>query len=323
MDLSKYYNDRLYSENVVKALKYGEEFVKKMGGVGMGEEMVIYGFLKLPSCQASKILAKGGVTLADYEKLLYNTRRNNSVDDLTPNLKSALTEAVNLAREVAYKSNAPTYSVFTEDLLYTILISNNVCTRLLSSMGINVTGMCDYCEKFIDVYSENLAKRNQAEQRESAPAPEVRQTERSFMRNLENGNKASSRLSKTLEQYGVDLTLRAYERKLDPVIGRQKETDKVIQILSRRSKNNPVLTGEPGVGKSAVVEGLAQAIAFDNVPQTLRGKIIYSLDLASLLAGTRYRGDFEERLNKLLVEIKSRGDIILFIDEIQIGRAHV
>jgi len=317
MDLSRYYNDPLYSENVVKAMKYGEAFVKKMGGIGMGEEVVVYGFLQIPDCRACKILEKFGVKLSDYEKLLINTKRNNSADDLTPSLKTAINEAEKLARDVAYKSYSSTYSVFTEDLLYTIItLEKGVCAKMLLSMGVNVAAMCDYCEKYIDVYSDNLAQRNQQERMENSDEGEQNSVGRTFMRDLENGSKVNSRLSPTLEPYGVDLTRRAYEKKLDPVIGRQKETEKVIQILSRRSKNNPVLTGEPGVGKSAVVEGLAQAIVADNVPQTLRNKIIYSLDLASMLAGTRYRGDFEERLNKVLNEIKSRGDIILFIDEI-------
>ena len=147
--------------------------------------------------------------------------------------------------------------------------------------------------------------------------------------------------------FGRNLTAAAREGKLDPVIGREKEIERVMQVLSRRTKNNPVLIGEPGVGKTAVVEGLAQAIVKGDIPETLKGKQLYSLDLGALVAGSRYRGDFEERLKKVLKEIRTRGDIILFIDEIhtlvgagaaegaidaasilkpmlaQIGRAHV
>jgi ATP-dependent Clp protease ATP-binding subunit ClpC len=122
--------------------------------------------------------------------------------------------------------------------------------------------------------------------------------------------------SQILDQFGRNLTQMARERKLDPVIGRTKELERVMQILSRRTKNNPVLVGEPGVGKTAIVEGLAQKIVNNDVPDTLRDKQLYTLDLGSLVAGSRYRGDFEERLKKVLKEIKSRGDIILFIDEI-------
>ena len=122
--------------------------------------------------------------------------------------------------------------------------------------------------------------------------------------------------SAILDQFGRNLTQAAREGKLDPVIGRSKEMERVMQILSRRTKNNPVLLGEPGVGKTAVVEGLSQAIVHGDVPETLRDKQLYSLDMGSLVAGSRYRGDFEERLKKVLKEVRTRGDIILFIDEI-------
>ena len=122
--------------------------------------------------------------------------------------------------------------------------------------------------------------------------------------------------SLVLDQFGRNLTQAAREGKLDPVIGREKEIERVMQVLSRRTKNNPVLIGEPGVGKTAVVEGLAQAIVKGDIPETLKDKPLYSLDLGALVAGSRYRGDFEERLKKVLKEIRTRGDIILFIDEI-------
>ncbi|MGA0081869.1 MAG: ATP-dependent Clp protease ATP-binding subunit, partial [Ilumatobacteraceae bacterium] len=122
--------------------------------------------------------------------------------------------------------------------------------------------------------------------------------------------------SQILDQFGRNLTQLARDNKLDPVIGRQREMERVMQILSRRTKNNPILIGEPGVGKTAIVEGLAQKIVRNDVPETLTGKQLYTLDLGALVAGSRYRGDFEERLKKVLKEIKTRGDIILFIDEI-------
>lgn len=127
------------------------------------------------------------------------------------------------------------------------------------------------------------------------------------------GTKAGSTI---LDQYGRNLTAAARDHKLDPVIGRHTETERVMQVLSRRTKNNPVLIGEPGVGKTAVVEGLARSIAAGNVPETLKDKQLYSLDMGSLVAGSRYRGDFEERMKKILKEVNTRGDIILFIDEI-------
>ena len=126
----------------------------------------------------------------------------------------------------------------------------------------------------------------------------------------------TSATSTILDQFGRNLTQAARENKLDPVIGREKEIERVMQVLTRRTKNNPVLIGEPGVGKTAIVEGLAQAIVRNDVPETLKDKHLYSLDLGALVAGSRYRGDFEERLKKVLKEIKNRGDIVLFIDEI-------
>src|SRR6188472_476201 len=127
---------------------------------------------------------------------------------------------------------------------------------------------------------------------------------------------AAPSTSLVLDQFGRNLTQAAREGKLDPVIGREKEIERVMQVLSRRTKNNPVLIGEPGVGKTAVVEGLAQDIVKGEVPETLKDKQLYTLDLGSLVAGSRYRGDFEERLKKVLKEIRTRGDIIIFIDEI-------
>ncbi|MBA2295171.1 MAG: AAA family ATPase, partial [Actinobacteria bacterium] len=125
-----------------------------------------------------------------------------------------------------------------------------------------------------------------------------------------------SKNSKLLDQFGRNFTKQATEGKLDPVVGRQTEIERIMQILSRRQKNNPVLIGEPGVGKTAVVEGLAQRIAVGQVPELLKGKQIYSLDLAALVAGSKYRGEFEERLKKVMKEIQQRGDIVLFIDEL-------
>src|SRR6202034_2894814 len=122
--------------------------------------------------------------------------------------------------------------------------------------------------------------------------------------------------SKLLDQFGRNLTKLAADGKLDPVVGRETEIERIMQILSRRTKNNPVLVGEPGVGKTAVVEGLAQRITNADVPELLKGKQIYTLDLAALVAGSKYRGEFEERLKKVMKEITQRGDIILFIDEL-------
>src|SRR5436305_11592354 len=130
------------------------------------------------------------------------------------------------------------------------------------------------------------------------------------------GHEGGKKSSKLLDQFGRNLTKLAAESKLDPVVGRETEIERIMQILSRRTKNNPVLVGEPGVGKTAAVQGLAQRMTHGEVPELLKGKQIYTLDLAALVAGSKYRGEFEERLKKVMKEITQRGDIILFIDEL-------
>ncbi|MGH8937628.1 MAG: ATP-dependent Clp protease ATP-binding subunit [Acidimicrobiia bacterium] len=160
-------------------------------------------------------------------------------------------------------------------------------------------------------------------QKLGADLPKVRQTVIQLLSGVQGeettgpaGRESAPSGSTVLDQFGRNLTQMAREKKLDPVIGRIREIERVMQILSRRTKNNPVLIGEPGVGKTAIVEGLAQRIVAGDVPETLHGKQLYTLDLGALVAGSRYRGDFEERLKKVLKEIRTRGDIILFIDEI-------
>ncbi|MDP8959903.1 MAG: ATP-dependent Clp protease ATP-binding subunit, partial [Actinomycetota bacterium] len=161
-------------------------------------------------------------------------------------------------------------------------------------------------------------------QKLGADLPKVRQTVIQLLSGVQGEESTTSGSSRestpsgstVLDQFGRNLTQMAREKKLDPVIGRMREIERVMQILSRRTKNNPVLIGEPGVGKTAIVEGLAQRIISGEVPETLHGKQLYTLDLGALVAGSRYRGDFEERLKKVLKEIRTRGDIILFIDEI-------
>lgn len=310
MNIDKYCNDPFYSPNVKKAIKAAAEAAAKFKVRGMSDEMVIYAFLK-GNCLATQLLENNKVGLADYEKVLMQNLTSYAADDLTPSLKAAIDGAGRLASSIATKNNG-LGQVYTEELLYSILMNpSHVCKDILGALNANVDGILSDCERQIYKYFNGggIALVDEQPARTNKRASVFSAAEL-------NESSFSSHLSAELLKYGTDLTRRAYERKLDPVIGRQKETEKVIQILSRRSKNNPVLTGEAGVGKSAVVEGLAQAIAADAVPQTLRGKTIYSLDLASMLAGTRYRGDFEERLNVVLNEIKKSGDIILFIDEI-------
>src|SRR5437773_102270 len=173
-------------------------------------------------------------------------------------------------------------------LLGLIHEGEGVAAKALESLGISLEAVRQQVEEIIG-------------QGQAAPTGHIPFTPRAKM---------------VLDQFGRNLTQIARDTKLDPVIGREKEIERVMQVLSRRTKNNPVLVGDPGVGKTAIVEGLAQKIVKGDVPETLKGKQIYTLDLGALVAGSRYRGDFEERLKKVLKEIRTRGDIVLFIDEL-------
>src|SRR5580700_8976341 len=165
-----------------------------------------------------------------------------------------------------------------------------------------------------DADSEKI--RNEVIRMLSGPGSRQRGAGASGAAGAAQGGETGKKSSKLLDQFGRNLTKLAAESKLDPVVGRETEIERIMQILSRRTKNNPVLVGEPGVGKTAVVEGLAQRITHGEVPELLKGKQIYTLDLAALVAGSKYRGEFEERLKKVMKEITQRGDIILFIDEL-------
>ena len=179
-----------------------------------------------------------------------------------------------------------------------------VAAQVLVKLGADLSRVRQQVIKLLSGYGGPSGEQSSGSSRERAGA----------VTGGSGGDSASGSL--VLDQFGRNLTQLARDKSLDPVIGRARETERVMQVLSRRTKNNPVLVGEPGVGKTAIVEGLAQAIADDNVPETLHEKQLYTLDLGALVAGSRYRGDFEERLKKVLKEIKTRGDIILFVDEI-------
>ena len=189
-------------------------------------------------------------------------------------------------------------------LLGLIREGEGVAAQVLVKLGADLSRVRQQVIKLLSGYGGPAGEQGSGPSRERAGA----------MTAGSGGDSGSGSL--VLDQFGRNLTQLARDKSLDPVIGRSRETERVMQVLSRRTKNNPVLVGEPGVGKTAIVEGLAQAIANDNVPETLYEKQLYTLDLGALVAGSRYRGDFEERLKKVLKEIRTRGDVILFVDEI-------
>lgn len=304
-----------FSDNARAVIATASELAVRTGGL-VCTEHILYGLLSVDGSSAQRILNGAGVYEDDVIRVFSPMPLRPEVE-----MSARASRAIDNAKDVAYRLGSA--CVGTEHILYTVLDeTSSVALNILRSCGIEpeslqrhvyntiVSGggatqsMCVAHgeEKSVNDVLSGYVSRYFGEQ-EQCVQP---------IKQAENTDKNDFDLSK----YGTDLTQKARDGKLDPVIGRGKETERVIQVLCRRTKNNPVLIGEPGVGKSAVIDGLAQAIVSGNVPDALRGKTVFSLDLTSLVAGTRYRGDFEERLKETLNGIKRRGDILLFIDEI-------
>ena len=265
----------------------------------IGTEHLLLGLIREGEGVAAKALAAKGVTLEDTRKQVEemigkgNAAPNGHIP-FTPHAKQVLELSLREALQLGHS-----YIGTEHILLGLIREGEGVGTQVLIKMDVDLG---ELRSATIDMIRGNSATTD-AGKGDLANAGGVQ-------------DKRSQTGSAILDQFGRNLTAEAAEGKLDPVIGRSKEIERVMVVLSRRTKNNPVLIGEPGVGKTAVVEGLAQKINAGDVPETLKGKQVYSLDLGSMVAGSRYRGDFEERLKKVLKEIKTRGDIVLFIDEI-------
>ena len=291
-----------FSERLQQAVRLAEEAATHYHTNYIGTEHVLLSMMCVTDSTASRLLIAAGASIEKYRELF---RRNLDHDlpvyGFTPRTKRAF----DLAREYALnESDGLDPITGTEHVLLAILTDEGgIGVHLLSSIGVDLAALVRSTEEFIGPL------------REEDEAPDAN-AEIARLFSEEPASGSGSALSPALLSYGVDLTRRAREGKIDPVIGRRKEIEKVVQILSRRTKNNPVLIGEPGVGKSAVVEGLAQAIVSGDVPELLRNKTVFSLDLSGLVAGTRYRGDFEERLKNIVDEVTGNRDIILFIDEI-------
>lgn len=281
-----------YTEKAKAALLLAEKAAKKFHQSYVGTEHILIGLLQENTAIASKVLQDNGV---DYQKV------KEMIQDLIAPISGVSVKerdgyspkAINVLEEAGVQAERFGYDkVGTEHILLAMIKeTDNVAVRLLNTMGIS-------CQKiYIDVliamgedgglYKTDLAK-----------------------------SKGNGKQKSILEQYSRDLTEYVKKGKIDPVIGREDEIKRVIQILSRRTKNNPCLLGEPGVGKTAIVEGLATKIVKGEVPEAVKGKKVLSIDLAAILAGTKYRGEFEDRLRKILAEINEQGNIILFIDEI-------
>lgn len=268
------------------AIKAAENF----GHAYIGSEHILIGVLKENTSYGAELLTEKGVTLDKIEELIKeNTGVGNptalSPNDFTPTAKRVLEVSFQLARSMRNSF------VGTEHLLLALLReSDSGAVKLLNACGVEA-------ESFTEELVNDLARPN------------------AEFRGSKSSKKGKSN-TPTLDEFGTDLTEKAANGGIDPVIGREKEIERVIQILSRRTKNNPCLIGEPGVGKTAIAEGLALKIVKDEVPELLSGKKIVALDLTSMVAGTKYRGDFEERIKKAMDEVKNAKNVILFIDEV-------
>ena len=293
-----------FSRNVNQVIDLATALTKRFGCRYIGSEHILFGLLNVKDGRAAAILREAEV---DNDRYLYYFQK--TIDKtviipgnmFTPRTKRLFEKAVDISLK------AHSGFVGTEHLLLSLLLDNDsVAVAILKAMRVNVDDMAEELAQYL------LADAEEETEEEERPSPQPARATESFVKKDDKPTEDTGELLK----FGVDLNKKAREGKLDPVIGRKKEIDRVIQILSRRTKNNPVLIGEPGVGKSAVVEGLAQAIVKGAVPEILADKTVFSLDVAGMIAGARYRGDFEERLKKVIETVKSSGKIILFIDEI-------
>ncbi|MBQ9117735.1 MAG: ATP-dependent Clp protease ATP-binding subunit [Clostridia bacterium] len=303
------------SENLQKALDAANRATIEYGAVYVGSEHLLYGFLCVPACQAARLLNACGVTKDNYLPLFRRTIDPRvTAEGMTERTKNIFRKAILTAEGMGMKTG-------TAHLLDAVLgMAGSYAVRILQKLGVDVEDLQTNARDAVEFsrtqkqfeLDEGYQKGSFLSHDLDSPIKPSYATTSGLAREEGRRSPAYEKLS----QYGTDITLRARQGKLDPVIGRAKETEKVIQVLCRRSKNNPVLMGEPGVGKSAIVEGLAQAIAAEKVPEQLIGKTVFSVDLPGMVAGAKYRGDFEERLKDLIEAVIKDGDIVLFIDEI-------
>ena len=281
-----------FTNRAEKAINIANDIAAELGHNYIGTEHLLYGLVEEGSGVASKVLQDQGVTpekvLEEIDELIGRAEPVDKPLGFTPRTKRVVENAFLEAKKMGNDY------IGTEHLLVGIMIEgDSVAVRILLDSDVNPQKLYNELVK--------VMKDNDEEDGTSTG----------------NGKPGGSYNStQTLNQYGADLTKKAADGKLDPVIGRSEEIDRVIQILSRRTKNNPCLIGEPGVGKTAVVEGLAQKIVAEDVPEMLKNKRVVVLDMSSMIAGAKYRGDFEERIKKCLNEVKKAGDVILFLDEI-------
>jgi ATP-dependent Clp protease ATP-binding subunit ClpC len=313
------------SENFRKALKLCNETTVRLDAGYVGSEHFVYAFLCMPQCSAYGILAGEGVTKSEYEELFFKCIDTTSkYEGLTRRTQTMYDRAVLLSEETETKAG-------TAHMLYAILENEECMAVKILRKFADLEILRERTKQALKALKNKvLFGDDNGEQEQTIDPLKVEfnhsalDTDKPKMQTptLEKGgaferlDEKKSAAAEKLTAYGIDLTERAMRGKIDPVIGRQKEIEKMIQVLSRRLKNNPVLIGEPGVGKSAIVEGLAQLIVNGDVPEQLYNKTVFSVDMPGMLAGARYRGDFEERLKDMIGAVVEDGDVVLFIDEI-------
>ena len=283
-----------FTQRAKKAVEIANEVALELGHNYIGTEHLLYGLAKEGSGVAAKVLENQNIKPEDIiDKIIELIGQGQPLEGtlgFTPRTKRVIENAFIEARKLGYDY------IGTEHLLIGILREgDSVAARILLELDANIPM----------IYNEIVKVINEGEDLSGEAGNSDK-----------DGKIGSYNQTPTLNQFGDDLTKKAKEGKLDPIIGRKEETERVIQILSRRTKNNPCLIGEPGVGKTAVVEGLAEKIVAGDVPEILKNKRVVAVDIASMVAGAKYRGDFEERIKKALDEVKKAGDVILFIDEI-------
>ncbi len=281
-----------FTNRAKKVIEIADDISIELGHNYIGTEHILYGLVKEGEGIASKVLQNKGVTsekiLKEIKEMLGYGKEIKQSLGFTPRSKRVLENAFLEAKRIGYNY------IGTEHLLLALMKEgDSIAIKIILELNVEIS----------QIYNE-VAKVINEEEIDNEINKDI------------SKNKSKSQQTTTLNQFGEDITEKAEEGKFDNIIGREKEVERMIEILSRRTKNNPCLIGEPGVGKTAIVEGLAEKIAIGDVPQNLKEKRIISIDISGMVAGTKYRGDFEERIKKALGEVRKSGDIILFIDEI-------
>ena len=284
------------TENALQSLKHADAIARSFNSPYIGTEHLLLGILAQETSMGAKVLEGTGVTLDRARMALNLTPKGLVINMGAKGLSETAKLTLKMAYELAQEFNQEYCG--TEHILYSILSQKNArATTLLRDMNVGVDTLNNELESFLN--------RQQFDDDSTTGTRSGR-------------SKKSNRQKTALDTYGTDMTAQARAGKLDPVVGREPQLKRVITILNRRTKNNPVLIGEPGVGKTAIVEGLAQRIISEEVPDSLLDKRIIMLDLAGMIAGTKYRGEFEERLKKVMAELENDNKLIIFIDEIHL-----